>query len=86
MKDLTGEGRALIHPQITFKTRGLVNEKKDLAITPRVLVVGELRPRSQLGLDEKESLDNTSLHLPSSSLLSSWSNLMKGSARPRAKD
>ena len=88
MKDLTGEGRALIHPQITFKTRGLVNEKEDLAITPKGLVVsGELdSEESQLGLeDEKESKGNTSLDSTLSSLLSSPSNLMNGSTRPKAK-
>ena len=86
-KDLTGRGRALIHPQIALMTRGLIKEKNELAITPRVLVVSELdSEESQLGLDEKESLDKTSLHLPSSSLLlSSWSNLMNGPTRSRVK-
>jgi len=87
-KNLTGRGRALIHPETDSITKDLIKLREDLAIILKGLVVsGELdSEESQLGLnDEKESKGNTSLDLTSSSLLSSPSNLMNGSTRPKAK-
>ena len=87
-KDLTGRGRALIHPEIDSIMKDLIKLREDVAMIPKGLVVsGELdSEESQLGLDdEKESKGNTSLDLTSSSLLSLPSNLMNGSTRPKAK-
>ena len=80
--------RVPILPEIDSTTKDLIKLREDLAIIPKGLVVsGELdSEESQLGLDdEKESKGDTSLDLTSSSLLSSPSNLMNGSTRPKAK-